>query len=150
MFQIPADIAAAAKSSQRKWGVPASVSLAQWRIESGNGTHSPGNNPFGMKPRKGMNDAQQMLMTTEWSKARGYYKAPQPFRVFPSVAAAFDAHAELLATAPVYASAMAALPDRDEYIDRLAAHYATDPLYASKIKSMIRHSGLARYDEVPA
>lgn len=150
MFQIPDDIAEAAKSSQRKWGVPAAVSLAQWRIESGNGTHSPGNNPFGMKPRKGMNDPQQMLMTTEWSKARGYYKVPQPFRVFPSVAAAFDAHAELLATAPVYASAFAALPDVDGFIDRLAAHYATDPLYASKIKSMIRQSDLAQYDEVSA
>lgn len=137
MATVPPDVASAAQAAERKWKIPGSVSLAQWAIESGWGAHSPGNNPFGMKPRAGKNDPQQMLMTTEWSKDRGYYKVPQPFRVFASIAAAFDAHAELLATAPIYAAARALLPKVKAFVEALAPHYATDPLYASKIEAVM-------------
>lgn len=137
MTTIPPDVIAAAQAADRKWAIPASVSLAQWAIESGWGAHSPGNNPFGMKPRAGMDDPCQMLMTTEYSKARGYYKEPQPFRLFPSIAAAFDAHAQLLATAPVYANAKAKLPDVKAFVEALAVHYATDPLYAHKVLAVM-------------
>lgn len=153
---IPPDIVTAAKSAMTKYRVPASVSLAQWIIESGWGVHSPGNNPFGMKPRKGMNDPSQMLMTHEVVKGKTV-SILQPFRKFPSVAAAFDAHATLLATAPVYASAMACLPSGnqcpsraaiDAFIDRMAPHYATDPLYGSKLKAMVTTQMLDRFDNV--
>lgn len=143
----PPEVIAAARAAQARRHVPASVSIAQWKIESGNGAHQPGNNGFGMKPRKGLNDPCQQLGTTEWDKAKKcYVPCKQPFRIFPSIADAFMAHAELVATAPVYADAMAALPNRDLFIDRMAAHYATDPLYASKIKAIIKSSGLAQYD----
>lgn len=53
--QTPADIVTAAQKSQRRWGPPASVTIAQWQLEShwgkampGDSTH-PSNNPFGMK-----------------------------------------------------------------------------------------------------
>lgn len=146
-MKIPNDIVAAAQAAERKWGVPSSTQLAQWRIESGNGAHSPGNNPWGMKPRAGRNDPQQMLWTTEWSKLRQrFVKVQQPFRTFPSIAASFDAHAELIATAKVYAPAMAALPDLNLFIERMAARYATDPQYAAKLKAMITQSGLTVFD----
>jgi flagellum-specific peptidoglycan hydrolase FlgJ len=108
---IPQDVITAARDGLFKFSVPASVSIAQWAVESEWGKHSPGNNPFGMKPRKGRNDPQQMLMTTEFIKGKKV-RIPQPFREFSSIVEAFDAHAELIATAPVYAPAMAALPDR--------------------------------------
>lgn len=148
MATIPPDVIAAAQAASKKWGVPASTQLAQWAIESGWGAHAPGNNPFGMKPRAGKNDPQQMLMTTEYSKLRGYYKVPQPFRVFPSIAAAFDAHAELIATAPVYAKAIAQLPNVGAFIDLMAARYATDPAYAAKLKSFITGQGLSKFDQI--
>jgi flagellum-specific peptidoglycan hydrolase FlgJ len=135
--KVPADIVAAAQRSHRKWGIPASISIAQWAVESGWGKHAPGNNPFGMKPRKGKNDPQQMLMTREWSKARGNYYLPQPFRVFASIADAFEAHAELLATAPVYAKARAKLPDPRAFADALTGVYATDPKYGTTLKSVM-------------
>ena len=136
-MKIPADIIAAARASQAKWGIPASVSLAQWAVESGWGKHSPGNNPFGMKPRAGRNDPQQMLMTREWSKARGNYYLPQPFRVFASIADAFEAHAELLATAKVYAKARAKLPDIGAFVDALTGVYATDPKYGQTLRAVM-------------
>lgn len=144
---VPAAIIAAAIAAQKKWGIPASTQIAQWQIESGNGAHSPGNNPFGMKPRKGRGDPSQLLWTSEWSALRKrMIRVQQPFRTFPTIAAAFDAHAELLATAKVYAPAIAALPDRSRFIDLMASRYATDPLYASKLKATIAVSGTATLD----
>src|SRR6185312_10264136 len=145
MRQPPADICKFAQDAQKKWRVPASVSLAQWIQESGWGAHSPGNNPFGMKPRKGKNDPQQTLMTTEYIKGHAF-KVPQPFRTFPNVGAAFDAHAELLATALVYKPAMDALPDVDKFINAMAPRYATDPNYGKTIKGLIASQGLKKYD----
>jgi flagellum-specific peptidoglycan hydrolase FlgJ len=142
----PPEIADAAIAAQKKWRVPASSQIAQWRLESGNGVHQPGNNPFGLKCRAGKGDPSQLLMTTEFSKERGFYKIPQAFRRFDTIADAFDAHAELLATAKVYAPAMAKLPDRDGFIEAMAARYATDPLYAAKLEAMIRQSNLGAYD----
>lgn len=149
MTTIPSTVIAAARAAMARRHVPASVSLAQWAIESGWGAHAPGNNPFGMKPRKGKSDPCQNLKTLEWDKtAKAYVSCMQPFRTFPSIADAFLAHAELIATAPVYAEAMAALPNRDLFIDRMAAHYATDPLYAGKVKGLIKSTGLAQYDQL--
>ena len=148
-MQLPPEVIAAARAAQARRHVPASVSIAQWRIESGNGAHQPGNNGFGMKPRKGKDDPCQMLSTTEWN-GKAYVPCKQPFHIFASIEDAFLAHAELIATAPVYAEAMAALPNRDLFIDRLAAHYATDPRYAAKIKAMIAQSDLGQFDLVRA
>ena len=55
MATPPPDIIAAAREAQRKWKIPASISLAQWALESGWGRHMPpgSNNPFGMKARPG-------------------------------------------------------------------------------------------------
>ncbi len=142
---IPSDIIAAARAGMGHWHVPASVSLAQWIVESGSGAHSPGNNPFGMKPREGRNDPCQWLATTEFRNG-AYRPCKQPFRTFPTIADAFDAHAKLIATAPVYAAAMAALPNVDRFVTRLSAHYATDPLYAHKLLTLISAHKLTEYD----
>ena len=49
--QIPADVADAAVASRRRWSVPASVTVAQWAVESAWGAAMPpgSNNPFGIK-----------------------------------------------------------------------------------------------------
>ena len=49
--QIPPDVADAAVASRRRWTVPASVTVAQWAVESAwGGSMPPGsNNPFGIK-----------------------------------------------------------------------------------------------------
>lgn len=150
---IPSEVSEAARASMVSTRVPASVSIAQWALESGWGAHTPGNNPFGMKPRHGMNDPSQQLLTTEFLGGK-YVKVSQPFRKFGSLTQAFEAHAELISTAPIYAQAMAVLPLNgcptndtvNKFIDKMAAHYATDPLYASKLKSVITGHSLGAYD----
>jgi flagellum-specific peptidoglycan hydrolase FlgJ len=141
---IPAAVIAAARAAQAKYRVPASVSLAQWALESGWGAHCPGNNPFGIKSMATY--GVQRLMTTE--VVHGHtVKVAQDFCAFADLAQAFDVHAKLLATAHVYAPAMATLPDRGKFIALMAAHYATDPQYAAKIEAVIQSHELAQYDQ---
>ena len=48
---LPPEVIEAARASQTRWGIPASVTLAQWIVESAWGSAMPpdSNNPFGIK-----------------------------------------------------------------------------------------------------
>ena len=48
---VPSDVIEAAKTSRQRWGIPASITLAQWIVESAWGSAMPpdSNNPFGIK-----------------------------------------------------------------------------------------------------
>jgi flagellum-specific peptidoglycan hydrolase FlgJ len=139
----PQNIIDAAKAAQAKWHVPASVSIAQWAIESGWGAHCPQNNPFGIKAIAG--HGVQTLETTE--VIRGVARrCEQRFCAFDSLAQAFECHAKLIAASSYYTGAMQALPNLNAFIDLMAAHYATDPLYAHKVKAVIAGSNLTQYD----
>ncbi len=147
MTVIPTNIVAAARAAQAKWHIPASVSAAQWALESGWGAHAPGNNPFGIKAMPGY--AVQTFATHE--VVHGHLvPCEQRFAAFADIAQAFDVHARLIATAPVYAMAMKALPDLPRFVDLMAAYYATDPQYGAKIMSIINEHNLTQYDGVLA
>ncbi|WP_036521602.1 glycoside hydrolase family 73 protein [Novosphingobium acidiphilum] len=140
---VPDPIVAAARTADRQWHIPASVSLAQWALESGWGAHMPGNNPFGIKAMPG--HAVQRFATHE--SIHGHLvPCEQRFAAFASLDEAFDCHARLLATAPVYHAAFAALPDTRRFVALMAPHYATAPDYAAKILAVIDSAGLDRYD----
>jgi flagellum-specific peptidoglycan hydrolase FlgJ len=140
---LPPDIVAAAIAAACNWSIPASVSLAQWALESGWGAHMPGNNPFGIKAMPG--HAVQSFATHECIHGH-LVPCEARFAAFASVDAAFDCHARLLATAPVYHAAFAALPDMRRFVALMAPHYATAPDYAAKILAVIDSAGLERYD----
>lgn len=150
MARIPDDVIAAAQAAEAKWQVPASISLGQWALESGWGAHMPpdSNNPFGMKARSG--DPSVSVETREVDPHGQAYTIIAAFRKFASIAAAFDQHAELLATAPVYAPARACLPDVDGFADALAGRYATAPNYGETLRAIMRESDLYQYNAVPA
>jgi flagellum-specific peptidoglycan hydrolase FlgJ len=144
-MKTPQNVITAAQAAQSKWRVPASVSIAQWALESGWGAHAPGNNPFGIKAMPGY--ARQTFATHE--VVHGHLVAcQQTFAAFANVGEAFDCHAKLLASAPVYAAAMKDLPDLQSFVTAMGAHYATDPMYAGKIMSIIKGDALAQYDRV--
>ncbi len=48
---VPPDVLEAARTSRQRWGIPASITLAQWIVESAWGAAMPpaSNNPFGIK-----------------------------------------------------------------------------------------------------
>ena len=151
MAQPSPEIIAAAQASQRKWRIPASISLAQWAVESGWGKHDLGcYNFFGMKaPCDAKGDPigpHVMLKTREVDKHGHDYYILAPFRKFASAQEAFDKHAELLATKPVYARAKAKLPDVDAFADALTGVYATDSNYGRTLKAVMHGSNLYQYD----
>ena len=142
----PPDIIEAARAAQRKWKIPASISLAQWAVESGWGKHMPpgSNNPFGMKARPG--DPSVTVRTREQDRNGHDYFIEAAFRKFGSIAEAFDAHGELL-NKPVYAKAREALPDPDKFADALTGVYATDRGYGKALKAVMHGSNFYQYNE---
>ena len=146
MPTIPADIIAAAKASQAKWKIPASISIAQWAVESGYGRHMPAgsNNPFGIKARAG--EPSVGARTREVLGGKDVY-ITDGFRKFDSIADAFDKHGEFLATRRPYANARTKLPDPDAFADALTGVYATDPHYGSVLKGLMRSANLYQYND---
>lgn len=142
----PAEVIAAARAAQAKWRIPASVSLAQWEIESGWGKHEPpgSNNPFGIKAKPG---APAVTVSTREEDAQHHsYFIQAAFAKFPSEADAFLEHARLLATAGCYATACAKLPDVQSFVNLMAPHYATAHDYASALWGAICAGRLTQYD----
>lgn len=142
---ISAEVIAAAKAAQTKWRIPASVTIAQYGLESGWGAHMPpgSNNPFGIKARPGQ--AASMTLTREVIHGSSEV-IHAGFRIFPSIAAAFDAHASLLSTAHCYLHARSMLPDVVAFVTALTGVYATDPHYGEELTRIIKSDDLTRYD----
>lgn len=133
----------AAMAGANATGIPASVTLAQWALESGWGAHEPGNNPFGIKAIAGY--TSEMLPTHEY--VHGHMTTEnQPFAVFPDLGTAFMVHDKLLANAACYAPARAKLPDVFAFANALTGVYATDPNYGHLLGEIIRGSNLTQYD----
>lgn len=146
---IPVPIVAAAQAAQRFWRIPARVSIGQYGLESAWGKAEPigSNNPFGIKAKPGQ---PFVLARTREEHADGSsYYIMAPFEKFATVAEAFNAHAKLLATAPVYHAAMALLPDVDAFVTEMARHYATAHDYATELLHLIAVDGLAQFDLAP-
>ncbi|WP_025097327.1 glucosaminidase domain-containing protein [Burkholderia sp. A1] len=147
---FPAEVIEAAQAAQAKWRIPASISLAQWALESGFGHHLPSgsNNPFGIKANKQDLASGNYVnaMTSEFFNGKEV-RLPQPFRKFPNLIEAFDFHGQLLATGRAYAEARAQIPDAHKFAKALDHHYATDPNYSKKlINNYIDPYNLTQYD----
>lgn len=142
---IPAEVITAAQASQTKWGVPASVTIAQWALESGWGRHLPSgsNNPFGIKAKAG--EPFVTASTREFIDGK-WITEDQNFRKYASFSEAFDAHAQLLATAQAYALARSYIADVPAYVTAMAKVYANAPNYGSMLITIIQADNLFRYD----
>jgi flagellum-specific peptidoglycan hydrolase FlgJ len=148
---IDPKIVAGAQAAQRKWGVWASVSLAQFGVESAWGRAMPhgSNNPFGIKALPGHPSVG--AMTREVIHGHSVH-VMQRFAVFANFAEAFEEHAKLLATSHYYHEAMehayrSADPSAERFIDGLHA-YATDPNYRATLKRVAGSMNLYQYDSI--
>jgi hypothetical protein len=143
--QIPADVADAAVASRIRWTVPASVTVAQWAVESAwGGSMPPGShNPFGIKATA--NQPAVESPTREVINGENITVTAR-FRVFESLSQAFDEHGRLLATAPAYKDAMKQADHPEAFADALTGVYATDPNYGFTLKWVMQNYGLSQYD----
>ena len=117
-----------AQESEKKYGVPASVTLAQYALESGYGKSQLAknkNNYFGMR-----------------NGSKGWQS-------FDSMAESFDAHGALLAK-PLYAEKTAGATSAEQYIYAISETYAPssdgNAGYAEKIMKIINDNNLTQYD----
>ncbi len=134
-----------AQASDKLWGVPASVTLAQFILESAFGKSMPpgSNNPFGIKARGDQPSVKARTIEYVNGSERVEYAN---FRKFSSFDEAFAQHGRLLATSPYYKPAMAVRNDPLAFADALTGVYATDPKYGSSLIKLIGKYDLTVYD----
>jgi hypothetical protein len=142
--ELPPSVIEGAQLSQKRWSVPAAVSLAQWVVESAWGAAMPpnSNNPFGIKA---VGDQPAVETQTNEVVNGETITISAKFRAFASVAEAFDEHGKLLATSSHYTDAMAHKDDPNAFADALTNVYATDPDYGTKLKWVIQKFSLDTY-----
>lgn len=147
MVMLSSEIIAAARASQAKWDVPASVTLAQYGVESAWGTRMPAgsNNPFGIKAKVGEPAVEAPTHEVISGKDE---KLPQPFRKYASIAEAFDDHGALFNRVALYTPALDQWKagNLEAGVRLMSYHYATAPNYASVILTIIQQNQLVQYD----
>ena len=141
----PANIVAAAQGSQRKYGILASTSLAQWAIESEWGAKVTGaNNYFGVKAPE-LSIPGRMCWTHE--TVHGVSEREQcRFRDFSDVQTAFDYHGMLIATDLRYRTAYRLRDQLEPYVRALGPVYATGEGYAEDLLGLIHDNRLTQFD----
>ncbi len=139
-----------AVESQRKSGVPASITIAQAALESAwgeSGLARAGNNLFGIKADSRWRGETLTLNTRELIKGQ-WVVIPTKWRKYSSWQDSIDDHAAFLKGNPRYQPCF--LCQTAEAFARalLKAGYATDPSYADKLLSLIdQHKLLALHLE---
>lgn len=138
MGYYPQEVIQLAQTTQQLYGVPASVTLAQYALESGYGSNAlakSANNYFGIT---GSYNGQSV--TRNGRKWRQYSTMKESF---------FD-HAELL-TKPLYTTKTKDVNNAFDYARAIADTYAppTDGNYgyADKLVSIMKQDNLTQYDD---
>lgn len=144
-------VVAGAKNAEAQYGIPASVTLAQFIQETGGDPNNfiGGTNIFGIK---GSGDAGSMQMpTTEYDANGNKYNTNANFAVYSSIPAAVSAHAKLLTQNPAYSKLQGLLQkgvqDPGQYFGALQGTYATDPNYAKNLTNIAASFGLHHSDD---
>jgi flagellar protein FlgJ len=140
-----AAIVPAAQACMRATRVPASVTVAQAALESAWGAHAPGHNLFGIKADTGWSGPVTLQETHEVVDGRTIEMVAR-FRAYPDWQGSIDDHAAFLAGNPRYKFAFAD-PRGPEFAEAIArAGYATDPVYAAKLKAVMTAHKLCALD----
>lgn len=132
-----------AVAQMKKYGIPASITLAQGLLESDAGRSMlavEGNNHFGIKCH------------SDWSGKRMYHdddRRDDCFRVYRNVEGSFEDHSLFLTTHSRYAFLFDLKPnDYKGWAKGLKkAGYATNPAYAEKLIEIIERYDLDMYDK---
>ena len=138
--------AAAAMEEQRRYGIPASVTLAQMAVESGYGESSlakQDNNYFGIKASKDWINSGK-----PWSYHHDDHYNDK-FCTFGSPLESLEYHSKVLMADRYKACRQYAPTDHLHWIEGIKkGGYATDPRYVATIEGVIRKYGLEKYDQM--
>ena len=143
-------VAPGAVAAQQRYGVPASVTIAQAIEESAWGQSSLAadyHNLFGIK---GTGPAGSVTLPTQEHENGSWVTIDAQFAVYRNDAESIAGHAELLATSGYYARAMADRAYPDAFASDLTGVYATDPNYGANLIALMKLYNLYQYDAAPA
>ncbi|MDX2094792.1 MAG: glycoside hydrolase family 73 protein [Alphaproteobacteria bacterium] len=136
-----------AQEVQAKYGVPASIAIAQAALESGWGERSKGNNLFGIKSGASWRGATIDMATHEYLNG-SRVGMNDKFRAYAGFQQSIEDYGRFLSDNKRYAGVLVA-GDANEAADALQrAGYATDPKYTAKLKQIITQYDLTRFDDV--
>ena len=139
-----------AVAAQQRYGVPASVTIAQAIEESAWGQSSLAaeyHNLFGIK---GTGPAGSVTLPTQEHENGSWVTIDAQFAVYRNDAESIAGHAELLATSGYYTRAMAECAYPDAFASSLTGVYATDPDYGANLIALMKLYNLYQYDTAPA
>ena len=143
-----ASLVSGAKATQKLYGVPASVTIAQAILESGwgkSGLTKKANNLFGIKADKSWKGEVCIMPTTEYFHGKKM-TVNAPFRKYPTLADSLFDHGYFLKRNPRYKPAFKCANGPD-FANKIAAcNYATDPSYGDLLVVIIKHNHLEQYD----
>lgn len=133
-----------AERAAGKLGVAAEAIVAVAALETGWGSavlrHPDGrsaNNLFGIKAGDNWNGARVTASTREYVNGTAVTRH-EPFRAYDSISDSVDDFARFLQDNPRYREAVAAGNDAQTFVESLArGGYATDPVYARKLQSIL-------------
>ena len=143
-------VASGAIAAEQRYGVPASVTIAQAIDESDWGRSllaAKENNLFGIK---GTGSAGSVTYQTSEYEGGRWVTIDASFRAYHNIAESIADHAALLATSGYYTRAMADRSSPDAFANALAGVYATDPHYGATLIALMRTYDLYRYDSPAA
>jgi flagellum-specific peptidoglycan hydrolase FlgJ len=141
-----AEVAPGARATQRRYGIPASVTIAQAIEESGWGQSSLARQDHNLFGIKGTGPAGSVMEPTTEFQNGTWVQVTAPFRVYHSIAESIEDHGRLLATSGYYQQAMAHRGDPNAFANALTGVYATDPNYGTKLIRLMREYNLYRFD----
>ncbi len=137
-------IKAGAQESQKKYGILASLTIAQAADESGWGQHVIANNLFGIKAN-GSTGPCVTVGTKEFVNGE-YINTTATFRAYPSLAASVEDQASFIASNARYKNILH-VTDAQKACELIQQDgYATDPDYATKLYDIIKEYKLTQYD----
>jgi hypothetical protein len=146
-----AAVGAAAQTSRKATGVPASVTVAQAILESDWGRSRlarQGNNLFGIKALGGGRGPAGIVTLATWEHTPdGDVIVQAPFKAYSTLVQSIGDHGKFFTRNRRYADAMAVANDARAFAREIQdAGYATDPSYASKLIALMDRYDLYRFD----
>jgi flagellum-specific peptidoglycan hydrolase FlgJ len=147
------DVLPAALATQKQYGVPASITIAQAIAESGWGKSAlavQANNFFGIKAIAHTDPNTYVEFSTKEFVGGRKISVMADFAKYPSPVESFQAHAKLLSQASRYMQAMNERNDPAEFATQLQkCGYSTNPEYAAGLMTLVTEFDLRQYDTLP-
>ena len=140
------EIAPGAIATQRKYGVPAAVTIAQAINESGWGQSALATQAHNLFGIKGSGPAGSASMPTQEYENGQWETISAPFRAYHNYAESIEDHGKLLAESGYYTRAMADRNDPDAFANALTGVYATNPEYGTILIQLMHQYNLYSYD----